>query len=717
MSATRKCRGCGADVPFNAPFGHCPKCLLELGFGPQSQEAEASPPPAPAAGRAFGDYELIEQIGRGGMGVIYKARQLSLNRLVALKLVNSGEFASPMMVQRFHLEAESAASLHHPNIVPIYETGECRGQHFFSMELIEGAGLDRYITGSGFCFGNGSGADKASQRARQEQIARIIAKVARAVHYAHQHGVLHRDIKPSNVLLDTQGEPHLTDFGVAKVLGDTGSGITASGAIIGTPSYMAPEQAAGQTKHVTIAADIYSLGAVLYGMLTGHAPFRGETPVQTLKQVVEQEPKHPSTLNEGVDRDLATICLKCMEKEPARRYGSAALLAEDLDRWLRGEPIQARPAGSGERFWRWCKRNPRLAALSMVVTLLLLLVAALSTFIAIHIAAKNKDVEQRNQFLQQMLIAELGRLWAARAIDSYTVESGMMRAILGKDTARPDLSQSLHLTFGTYFYKHPTNLLGTLSPALIAMEDGLTEQLGRTVTIDLRIFNRYQPAIDALASGELDFGRIGPSSYIQLLDLGTPVSLLAVQDSTNAVTLAIFTRKGNEIAKRYEANTNTPLPELLKDCSFAFGDTNSTTGYYLAKWFLVSKGIHATDLGRQENQIAQDAVLEAVSKGKLDVGAANLNLVVKNREFVVLATYCLNEDVGRCWVATRSLDPGTARAVQKWLLGLRDPDILESLSSSEGKVTGFKTMTNQALDLLRKIMREAAEFDSRGQQK
>lgn len=724
MATTKTCRTCGTEISANAPFGHCPKCLLDLGFGPLPGELDVTVESEPVAAQHFGDYELIDQIGRGGMGIVYRARQIALNRPVALKMISAGEFATPMLIQRFRREAEAAANLHHPNIVPIHEIGELKGQYFYSMQLIDGAGLDKHIGPRGFTIDSTAEDARVSTRARQEKIARILCKVAHAVDYAHQRGVLHRDLKPSNVILDRGGEPHLTDFGVAKVISHDASNLTASGAIMGTPSYMAPEQAAGDSKHITVAADIYSLGAVLYAMLTGSPPFRAETPVATLRQVVEQEPKHPSTLVEGIDSDLATIAMKSLEKEPSRRYPSAAELADDLERWLRREPIQARSINNAERFWRWCRRNPKLATLSSAVLLLLVAVATLSTLVAIHIAAKSKDIEAeakreavRNQYLQQMLIGELGRLWEANAIDSYTVESGMMRALAGKETIRPSLGQPLHLTFGTYFYKHPTNLLATLAPALMALEDGLTAQLGKTVSVDLRIFNRYQPAIDALASNEVHVGRIGPSSYIQLLDKGASVSLLAVQDSTNAVTLAIFARKGSDVARRYDANTNTALKELLKDQSFAFGDTNSTTGYYLVKWFLASQGIHAADLGRQENQFAQEAVLEAVSKGRFELGAANRNIVVKNPELVVLATYSLNEDVGRCWVGTRALDAATASEVQKWLLGLRDPDVLESLSSSEGKVTGFKSMTDRALDPLRKIMRDSAAFDSRSKEK
>ncbi|HKX62696.1 MAG TPA: protein kinase, partial [Verrucomicrobiae bacterium] len=400
MSETKQCASCGTEVPGNAPFGHCPSCLLKLGFGPIPDELETYAGPAADSTRRFGDYELIEQLGRGGMGVIYKARQLQLNRLVAIKMISAGEFASPMLIQRFHREAEAAANLNHPNIVPIYETGELRGQHFFSMQLVDGAGVDRDIGRAGFHRGGGQKDARSSLRAREEDIARIVAKVARAVDYAHQHGVLHRDLKPSNILLDAAGEPHLTDFGVAKVLSHDSSNLTASGAIMGTPSYMAPEQAAGDSKRITTAGDIYSLGAVLYTMLTGSPPFRAETPVETLRQVVEQEPRHPSTLREGIDSDLATIAMKCLEKESGRRYATAALLADDLERWIKGEPILARPVLTSERFWRWCRRNPKAAILTGSLSFILAAISIGSTLITLHISKLNKQLNSSNSQLQ-----------------------------------------------------------------------------------------------------------------------------------------------------------------------------------------------------------------------------------------------------------------------------------------------------------------------------
>lgn len=321
------------------------KVALPLQPGLETIGLGEKQPASPRHVQYFGDYELVDEIARGGMGVVYKARQVSLNRLVALKMILKGELASDADLQRFRQEAESAANLDHPNIVPIYEVGEHEGQHYFSMKLISMETNNE---------------SRLTVKVPQRRAAALVAKVARAVHHAHQRGILHRDLKPSNILIDKDGEPHVADFGLAKrVEGDTQ--ITTSGAIVGTPAYMAPEQARA-VKTLTTAVDVYSLGAILYEWLTGQPPFRGQDAISTLLKLTTEEPIRPRGVNSGIDRDLETICLKCLEKDPAKRYGSTEALSEDLERWLRGEPIHARPSSAWERGWKWARRRPAAAA-------------------------------------------------------------------------------------------------------------------------------------------------------------------------------------------------------------------------------------------------------------------------------------------------------------------------------------------------------------------
>src|SRR6476620_1965088 len=378
-SVLRRCRKCGAEIFADAPEGLCTACLFETGLNllagppvagvddpgpddgvPLSRDKKKSDRSKTLAN--FGDYELLEEIGRGGQGVVYRARQKSLNRTVALKVIGLGHWATEAHLKRFRREAEAAASLEHPGIVPIHEVGERDGSCYFSMKFIEGGQLDEIVRREPMSI---------------RQAAELIAKVARTVHYAHQHGILHRDIKPGNILLDAKGEPHLTDFGLARLV-ETESTMTRTLDVLGTPSYMAPEQAMGNNAAVGSVTDVYGLGAVLYQLLTGQQPFAGGATYETIKLLLDTEPRPPRLLNPKIDRDLSTICLKCLEKDPKRRYSSALALAEDLERWLKHEPIQARHTGIFARATKWIRRNP---ASALLAASLVALIAAASWII------------------------------------------------------------------------------------------------------------------------------------------------------------------------------------------------------------------------------------------------------------------------------------------------------------------------------------------------
>ncbi|MDX2038129.1 MAG: serine/threonine-protein kinase [Isosphaeraceae bacterium] len=328
----------------------------------------------------FGDYEIRRELGRGGMGVVYEARQVSLNRTVALKMIKAGLLAGDDELRRFQNEAEAVAMLDHPGIVSAYEVGEHLGRHYLAMKLIVGGSLASMLE---------------RYRSDPRAAAGLLAEAAEAVHHAHTRGILHRDLKPANILIDTAGHPHITDFGLAKRL-EADVEMTASGAIMGTPAYMAPEQATGRRGGITIATDVYGLGAVLYAVLTGDAPFGGDSLADTLEALRSRPPASPTRVNVGVPRDLETICLKCLEKDPRRRYASAQALADDLRAWLDSRPIAARRVGSVERARLWCRRRPAVAALSAAA--LVAIVGGIAATIAVQ-ANANRELRAKNREL------------------------------------------------------------------------------------------------------------------------------------------------------------------------------------------------------------------------------------------------------------------------------------------------------------------------------
>lgn len=465
---------------------------LTLTLNPSATAGTANQSPLPPTGGPrgqFGRYLLLEELGRGGMGVVYRARQLDLERIVALKMILANRLAAPDQVRRFYQEAKAAGRLSHPHIVAIHEVGEVHGQHFFSMDCIEGPSLsdllkggpafkhDSHVSKPGASWsGNQDGTQRVSEsrpvesaasengppRMSFEDAARIVRDVSRAADYLHSQNIIHRDIKPSNVLLSKTGSPHLTDFGLAKCqMGEVSD--TNSGAIVGTPLYMSPEQAAGRNAEVGPQSDVYSLGAVLYQALTGRPPHQGPNPMRVLVAVMEDEPQTPRNLNPDAPRELEAICLKCLEKNPQNRYASASALAEDLDRYLRGEPVLAETSSWAHRIRRWMRREPALASRWGALIL---------GGIIVHLAHLNGDVGE-------LMHGRLGWLFFCWAVSAFIFQR-LVQLYEGPNVARYLwlATDAALLTRLLFISGHPVGPLVVVYPLLIAasglfFEEGL----------------------------------------------------------------------------------------------------------------------------------------------------------------------------------------------------------------------------------------------------
>jgi len=502
MSAGKKCPTCGSDGSADTVDGLCLKCVGRLAFLPEPGGPDQD-------GRLrLGDYELLEEVARGGMGVVYRARQLSLNRIVALKVVLHGPFSSADFVRRFQHEAQAVAALRHPNIVAIYEIGEHNGSHFLSLEFIDG----------------GNFADLVRHRPLPARRAAGYLKIiAEAVEHAHQRGVLHRDLKPSNILLDVFDQPRVTDFGLAK-LASQDAALTVTGEVLGSPHYMPPEQAAGKFSDNTPASDVYSLGAILYELLTGRPPFQGETLQAILDHVQNAEPVPPRRLNPGTPVDLETICLKCLQKEPARRYGSAQALADDLGRFLACQPIRARPVPPWERVTLWCRRRPLLATLS----------AGLATAVIMGVtgiawewrrAEFHAQGEQRQRLIAEQDAAETRlNLYAADvAVAAQAVQNGLpglARRTL--ETLRPAPGDA---DLRGFEWRYLWNL---------SRGDQLAVLQGHRGTVTCAAFS---PAGNRLATGSMD-------GTVRIWDPAKRAGRASLIVTTNAVRSVAFTPDG-----------------------------------------------------------------------------------------------------------------------------------------------------------------------------
>ncbi len=425
-----------------------------------------------AEGLRAAGYEILGELGRGGMGVVFKAQQLALNRTVALKVIKSGSFASGAEVIRFQNEAEAVARLDHPHIVPIYEVSQCRGQHFFSMKLVSGTSLDRRVE---------------HYATQPRATAKLVSIVAQAVHHAHSRGILHRDLKPANILVNEEGKPHVTDFGLAKRL----EGVqeeTHSGVLLGTPSYMSPEQASGSRGAISTATDVYGLGTILYALLGGRAPFAGTTLVDTLEMVRTQAPELPSALNSLVPRDLEVICLKCLEKEPQRRYQSALALAEDLERWLDGKPILARPTGAATRIFLWCRRHRAISAMAALV-----LVAVLGGMAGIAWKWREADRERKRAEAVNELLTRRLLSWASLELDPQS-KNLTVRELIDRTAAQlggwlqgqPDVEARIRETVGGVYLS-------------LGRDDQAAPQVEAAVRLDTELYGpRHRDTIRAI---------------------------------------------------------------------------------------------------------------------------------------------------------------------------------------------------------------------------
>lgn len=463
------------------------------------------------AGEDFADYELLEKIERGGMGVVWRARQISLNRVVALKMIETRARFDPKMLARFRAETDAVADLEHPNIIPIYEVGDWQGQAYFSMKYVAGGSLEERVSQSAeaakqSAFGSGS---RSAWRSRYEDTIRLLVKVCRAVHYAHGRGVLHRDLKPSNILLDESGEPFVADFGLAKRLGSD-SEVTRAGAVIGTPAFMAPEQASGCTEEIATTADVYSLGGLLYYSLLGEAPFTGTDVAEILRRVIDSEPISPSVRDRKIDPDLATIALKCLEKSPSGRYATAAELADDLERWLHHEPVLARPASSWDQLHKWARRRPAVAALTLVCVLSFLAFGAQLWFSRQALEIERNRAVENEQAARKLAAAEkLARLRAEKL--EAKISGDLRQVYLDRAEARLAVNDSgAGIAYLTAILREiPTNrpvlrrLLQVLEQRNFPAQSRVTRRLHTEVTCA-----RFDPSGEQVITGN-ERGEVG----------------------------------------------------------------------------------------------------------------------------------------------------------------------------------------------------------------
>ncbi|MBI3869556.1 MAG: protein kinase [Verrucomicrobia bacterium] len=728
MSDTLQCQQCQSPIPKNALFGLCQKCLFAIATDPDSASQTRVQQKGTRPERRFADYELGRQIGRGGMGVVYEAIQVSLHRRVALKMILEAHIDSPSVRRRFTIEAEAAAKLDHPNIVPIYEVGELDGQPFLSMKFIEGESLKDMIHHGRLCVAPRTGPlPKNEVKSRELLVAHLISAVAQAVHHAHEQGVLHRDLKPANILVDAQGRPHLTDFGLAKLLNQLpatthANPLTIEGTAMGTPSYMSPEQAAGS--QVTVASDVYSLGAVLYEMLTGQPPFKAATALETLRMVTDQQARRPSSMLRLIDPDIETICLKCLDKNPRARYPSALALAEDLDRWTRNEPIHARPVGPIRRAMSWSARNKVGAGL--IASLCLGLTLALTLLHLTNQQRRRLDL-MRAEHLQKVTLG-VEELWLDPTKTYAPILSSDLKALANLVPRDPGAHVE-RLTFAVRINQAPVAQAIVYAPLLHHIEGKMEAILHRPVVFDLRLYKMSMGPSQPVVRNETDFQRMGSLAYIRAKEAAPGIQ--AVLRELLDREAVIFARKPLGISTLSQ----------VKGHRVAFAHTNSTLSF-LAKVHLARAGVTASQLSlytnlayvdpmyigsakdnpssRPEGEmdaegLAHKAVVRAVLRGDYDVGEIQAryfeNYRYKRGELLELASFQVPSDVH---VASAGLSPIIVKAFQEAMTSLKSSQEKKMLARLQTSVIqGFQIATDRDYDEMRSMIRnEWLQFET-----
>lgn len=704
-TTTTTCAHCGTQIRPDVPFQQCPRCLIDLGRSTRIEEEGEALLDKPMTPQSAGfDYDLLEQIGRGGMGLVYRARQKSLNRIVAVKMIAKGDFASPAALARFRREAETAAKLDHPNIVAIIEVGERQANPYLVMRFVEGDSLARFLPKFALAH-EARGAEAAHAQIRN---ARLISTVSRAVDYAHSRGVLHRDLKPSNILLDLHDIPHLTDFGIAKLL-DHDTHLTQTAELLGTLSYMAPEQAAG--KPISRGADIYSLGAILYELLTGRPPFSGAK-IDVLRQVISEDPLQPRLINPAIDRDLETISIKCLDKDAGRRYATALQLAEDLERWQRHEPILARQVGPITRLQRWAVRNPAVATL--IVTLTIGMVTTLA------LLARANEEKARKSIALDILRTESARqlqeVWDSGK-PFFEIKSETLSTMAGMEVAGL-MNTEQRFTIALVPEGNPLDRVLRAAPMFDQLERSMTEESDAPTRFDLRLYRDHAGALEALVERKVDFAQLNAREFLRARERDPKVrpliQILPMAGFTDAAV--VFTHRSTGIQRLSD----------LRGKKFLMGTADSTMTYW-AKVNLAEAGVRGRDLAGFRyidrmldvfgdhsvkpatpvgNPYSSMAPVEAVLAGLYDAGVVRekrFREVAAEKELVALAKF---PDSGELLVASGNLPADVASAFQRLMLNVKDSALNQPLLNSPAR---FKAAASSDFDLMiSKLPAEAA---------